>query len=65
MPNIILAVQLLTTLFERGAAIAALMNKAQAEKRDITSAELDALAAQDDAAKAKLDAAIKAARGGT
>lgn len=58
------AVQIVLALLDRAAQIGALISTAQAEKRDITTAELDALIAQDDAAKARLDAAIAKARAG-
>lgn len=62
MPAAALAVQLLLSLLDRATQIGALISKAQAEKRDITAAELDTLVAQDDAAKKALDEAIAKAR---
>jgi len=62
MGNAALALQLLLGLLDRATAIGALLSRAQAQGRDITHAELDVLSAEDDAAKAALDAAIKAAR---
>lgn len=56
------AIELLLGLLDRATAIGALISKAQAEKRDITEAELDGLAAHDDAARALLAAAIAKAR---
>jgi uncharacterized protein YggE len=53
---------LLLGLLDRAVAWGALIRKAQSEGRDITAAELDTLAAEDDAAKAALDAAIAKAR---
>ncbi len=63
MANIAILMQILLPLLDRASAIAALLKTAQSENRDVTDAELDALFANDDAAKAALDAAIKAARG--
>lgn len=62
MPAVLLALQVLDQLLARAGTISALITKAQTEKRDITEAELDALAAEDDAARARLTAAIAAAR---
>lgn len=58
-----LALTLLFGLLDRVAAINSLLQKAKAEGRDITEAELDALAAQDDVARSKLAAEIAKARG--
>lgn len=58
-------VTLLLGLLDRAAAIGVLLSKANAEGRDVTDAELDALGASDDAARARLQAAIDAANGGT
>lgn len=57
-----LALQLLTALLNQAGAINALITKAHAEGRQISDAELDALAAGDDAEKVGLTAAIAAAR---
>ena len=54
-----LVLSLLFGLLDRTAAIAQLLKTANAEGRDITDAELDALASDDDAARAELVAAIK------
>jgi hypothetical protein len=62
MGNTALAVDLILGLIDRANAIGGLIGKAQAEGRDITDAELDALAAGDDAAKIALAAAIAKAR---
>lgn len=62
MANIAVLMQILLPLLDRASAIAGLLKTAQSENRDVTDAELDALFANDDAAKAALDAAIKAAR---
>jgi len=56
------AISLLLALLDRVAAWSALIMKARAENRDITEAELDALATADDAAKAALEKAIADAR---
>lgn len=60
----LLAIQLLMGLLDRAQAISTLLNKAKAEGRDVTDAEIDELAAGDDAARAVLQAAIDKARGG-
>ena len=52
------ALELLFGLLDRASSIAALINKAKAENRDVTDAELDALAVLDDAARVALEAAI-------
>jgi len=54
--------QLLFGLLDRAAAVGTLIKTAQSEGRDVTEAELDALVADDDEAKAQLKAAIDAAR---
>ena len=64
MGNAAIVVDLLLGLLDRASAIGALLAKANAEGRDVTEAELDTLAGEDDAARAALDAAIKKARGG-
>lgn len=56
--NAALLVDLLLGLLDRAAAIGGLLTKAKAEGRDVTSAELDALFAEDATAKAALQAAI-------
>ena len=58
--NADLAITLLLSLIDRAATISALIAKAKSEGRDISTIELAALAAADDAAKVRLDAAIKA-----
>lgn len=67
----IAAVNLLITLIETATQamgmvkqVSALISKAQAEGRDITDAELNAIEATDDAARAALVAAIAKARAG-
>ena len=60
--NAALAINLLLALLDRAQAIGALLSKAKAEGRDITSEELDQLAASDDAARAILQAEIAKAR---
>jgi len=62
MGNAELAITLLLGLLDRAQAIGNLINQARAEKRDITDAELDKLASDDDQARARLKAAIDAAR---
>lgn len=56
------ALTLLIALLSQANEIGRLIRQAQAEGRDITDAELDALAIEDDAARARLAAAIEAAR---
>jgi len=56
------AIELLLGLLDRASSISALLGKAQAEKRDISVEELDALAQADDLARAALVAAIAKAR---
>ena len=58
--NALLAIQLLTQLLTQAQGLSAVLQKAHAEGRDITDAELDALAAADDASKARLQALIDA-----
>jgi len=64
MANAAILINLLLGLLDRASTIGALFAKAQSEGRDITDAELDALVADDDAARAALDAAIAKARAG-
>lgn len=56
------AITLLTQLLAQATALGNLIRTAQAEGRDITPAELDALAAGDDVARAALEAAIARAK---
>ncbi len=58
----ITALTLLTQLLGQATALGNLIRTAQAEGRAITPAELDGLAAGDDAARAALDVAIERAR---
>jgi RNA:NAD 2'-phosphotransferase (TPT1/KptA family) len=58
----ITALALLNQLAQTLATLAALIQRAQAEGRAITSDELDALAAGDDLARAALESAIARAR---
>jgi len=58
----ITALTLLTQLLGQVTALGNLIRTAQAEGRDITPAELDTLAAGDDAARSALEAAIARAR---
>ncbi len=62
MGNAAIAVQLILGLLDRASAIGGLLKQAQTEGRDITDAELDALAVDDDAAAKALKDAIAAAR---
>jgi hypothetical protein len=61
MGNALILTNLLLGLIDRSAQIGSLLSKAQAEGRDITAEELDALFATDAAARAELQAAIDAA----
>lgn len=63
--NAAVLVDLLLGLLDRAAAIGGLLSKAKAEGRDITTAELDALFADDATAKAALQAAIDKANAAT
>jgi hypothetical protein len=63
MTNAIALIGLLLQYSDKIAQVSAVLSKAHAEGRDVTRAELDGLFADDDAAKAALDALIKA-RGG-
>ena len=60
MTNALALVSLLLQYTDKITQISGLLSTAHAEGRDVTQAELDALFAQDDAAKAALDAAIAA-----
>lgn len=57
-----LAITLLLQFMSRAQEVGALINKARSEGRDVSQAELDALVANDDAAKAALQQAIDAAK---
>lgn len=59
--NALTATSLLLQLLTQATALGNLIRTAQSEGRDITAAELDALAADDDAARARLQSAIDAA----
>ena len=59
-----LAITLLLGLIDRAAAYGALISKAKAEGRDVSEAELDALASEDDQARKELEAAIAKRRAG-
>lgn len=61
MNNAIALVALLLQYSDKLTQIGKLLATAHAEGRDVTDAELDALFAQDDAARAQLQAAISAA----
>lgn len=62
MGNALVAVDLLIGLLDRATVISDLIRKAQSEGRDITAAELDQLAKEDDTARAALQAAIDKAK---
>lgn len=55
-------IELLIQLIDRAAAASAIIKQARAEGRDVTSAELQQLRSEGDAALADLDAAIQAAK---
>lgn len=57
-----LVLTLMIQMLNRAAEFGALITKARGEGRDISQAELDALVAQDDAARADLQAAIDEAK---
>lgn len=59
--NSLAIITLLLQYSDKIAQIGTLLATAHAEGRDVTDAELDALFAQDDAARAQLQAAISAA----
>ena len=61
--NAATAVTLLVELLKQATAISTLVRQAQAENRDLTTAELAAVAERDDEARAALVAAIAAAKG--
>jgi hypothetical protein len=60
--NAALAVELLIALVNQAGTISALLSKAKAENRDVTSAELDTLSLADDLARAQLIVAIASRR---
>ncbi len=62
--GVTLAIQLVLALVNQAGAISAVIQKAQAENRDLTPEELDSLVASDDTARAALVAAINAAKTG-
>jgi len=61
--NAAVAVSLLVELLKQASAISTLVREAQTEGRDITAAELKAIAERDDEARAALVAAIASAKG--
>ena len=61
-PETIVAINLALTLMDRAAAYMATVNKAKAEGRDVSSAELDAAVAADDKARGAEQDAIARAR---
>lgn len=62
MSTTLIAIDLVLGLMDRAAAVTEVIKRAQSEGRDLTEAELDGFAAQDDIARKALDAAITAAR---
>lgn len=58
MDTALLATTILLRLLEQAQAVGSLIIKARAEGRDITTEELDALAAADDAVRDALNAEI-------
>lgn len=56
------AIDLILALLTRASAISALVAQAQAEKRDLTEAEMNQIIAEDDKARAGLVAAIEKAK---
>lgn len=63
MNNALLITQLLLEAATKVQQFGGLLARAHAEGRDVTDAELDALVVADDAARARLDALIKAKGG--
>jgi hypothetical protein len=55
-------INLVLLLLEKATTMAAALSKAHAEGRDLTEAEVDTFVAADDAARDKLNEAIKNAR---
>ena len=60
--NAATAVSLLAELLKQALSISTLIRAAQAENRDLTIAELDAVVERDDVARATLVLAIEAAK---
>lgn len=60
MANVLVALDLTISFLQRATQVSALIRQAQEEGRDITSDELDALAADYDAARQKLLDALEA-----
>lgn len=58
--NALLAIQLLTQILTQAQGLSAVLQKAHAEGRDITDAELDSLASADNASKERLQTLIDA-----
>ncbi len=61
--GVTLAIQLVLALVNQAGAISAVIQKAQAENRDLTPEELAGMVSADDSARAALVAAITAAKG--
>lgn len=55
----VVAINLLLQILTQAQGLTALISKARAEGREVSSDELDALVDADDAARARLDAAIQ------
>lgn len=64
MGNILLATEMLIQLLSQAQGIGQLLRNAREHGRDISDEELNGLTAGDDAARAHLDALIKAKREG-
>jgi RNA:NAD 2'-phosphotransferase (TPT1/KptA family) len=60
--NALVALDLVISLMVRAQQIADLIRQAQAQGRNLTDQELDAIVAENDAARARLAAAIARAR---
>ena len=65
MTNALLLTSALISALDQATKIGTTLAQAQKEGRDVTDAELDLAVAQDDAARAQLDAAIAKARIGS
>lgn len=61
--NVVTAISLLSELLRQGMAISQLVQRAQQEGRDLTTAELEAVAAADSSARDMLVEAINRAKG--
>lgn len=61
-PGLAAALQVVLALLDKAALIGGMIANAQAQNRDLTTAELDTLVQADNVAKAKLDALIATAK---